>query len=218
MENFLGYKKFSPPFAKREVPAEKIEKFRGHLPDKLLEYWQVYGWCGYANGLFWTVDPDEWEGELESWIGDTDLMEKDAYYVIGRSAFGKLFLWGKNSGQSLKVNTPWGMIFPSFNEEEFKDDGPDLTLQLFFSVLSRDGLDEEDEKEKPLFERALKKLGVLDHNTMYGFVPALALGGTPKLENLQKLDAHVHLDILSQVTERQIMRDIVADARDAGLA
>ena len=69
--------------------------------------------------------------------------------------------------------------------------------------------------EKPLFNRALEKLGPLDHDTMYGFVPALALSGSPKLENLQKLDAHVHLDILSQLGERRIMRDIAADARGA---
>ena len=52
MENFLGYEGFAPPFASRKVPEAKIEKFRGRLPDKLLEYWQAYGWCGYAKGLF----------------------------------------------------------------------------------------------------------------------------------------------------------------------
>jgi len=217
MENFLGYERFGPPFDSRKVPIEKINKFKDHLPDKLLEYWQTYGWCGYAKGLFWTVDPDEWEDELEDWIGNTLFMERDAYYVIGRTAFGELILWGEKTGQSLKVQTAWGMIFPSFDPEAFARRGPDKALQLFFSSSSRDGFDQNDDKNKPLFDRALKKLGVLDHDTMYGFVPALALSGTPKLENLQKLDVHVHLNILSQVTERQIMRDIAADARNAGL-
>jgi hypothetical protein len=52
---------------------------------------------------------------------------------------------------------------------------------------------------------------------MYGFVPMLSMGGSPKLESLQKLDAHVHLSILAQSTERQIMRDIAKDVRDAGI-
>jgi hypothetical protein len=43
------------------------------------------------------------------------------------------------------------------------------------------------------------------------------LGGSPRLENLQKLDAHVHLSILAQSTKIQIMRDINDDARAAGL-
>ena len=215
IENFLGYKRFGPPFARRDVPEEKIAKFRGKLPDKLLAYWQEYGWCGYAEGLFWTVDPDEWEDELDAWIADTPFMEQDTYYVIARSAFGELILWGENSGQSLKVMTSYGMIFPAFDDAGFREDGPDLTVQLFFSVASRDSFDMNDEDGNPLFERALAKLGLLDHETMYGFVPALALGGTNSLDRLQKLEAHVHLDILSQLTEKQIMRDI---AKDAGLS
>ncbi|MDR0777426.1 MAG: DUF1851 domain-containing protein [Azonexus sp.] len=217
MEEFLGFEGFGPPMARRDVPPEKINKFRGKLPDKLLEYWQEYGWCGYGKGLLWTVDPDEWEDELDAWIGDTDFMEQDAYYVIARSAFGKLILWGERTGQSLKVVTPYGMIYPAFDEDEFRKRGADRSVQLFFAATSKESYDETDINEKPLFERALKKLGPLEHDTMYGFVPVLALGGEPNLENLQKLDAHVHLDILSQVTERQVMRDIAKDVRDAGL-
>src|SRR5215469_4846417 len=105
MEDFLGYEGFGPAFNSRKVSDEKIKKFRGHLPDKLLEYWQAYGWCGYGKGLFWTVDPDEWEDELEDWIGETPFMERDTYYVIGRSAFGQLMLWGEKTGQSLAIQT-----------------------------------------------------------------------------------------------------------------
>ena len=217
MEDVLGFKEFDPPFARRDVPPEKIEKVRGKLPEKLLEYWQEFGWCGYAKGLFWTVDPDEWEDEQEAWIGDTGFMERDAYYVIARTAFGELILWGEKTGQSLKVVTAWGMIFPDFDPEAFARRGADLSAQLFFSSSSRNSYDLEDKDGQPLFDRALERLGPLDHDTMYGFVPALALGGGNTVERLQKLDAHVHLDILSQVTERQIMRDIGEDARDAGL-
>ncbi|AYZ67457.1 DUF1851 domain-containing protein [Burkholderia multivorans] len=217
MENFLGFKEFGPSIARQDVPPEKIERFRGKLPNKLLEYWQEYGWCGYAKGLLWTVDPDEWEDELEAWVGETDFMERDAYYVIARTAFGELILWGESTGQSLKVITPYGMIFPSFDEQKFKKRGPDLAIQLFFSTCSKEAFDLLDSEKSPLFERALEKLGPLDHTTMYGFVPALALGGAPILDRLQKLDAHVHLDILSQVTELQVMRDIGQEARDAGL-
>ncbi len=213
MENFLGYERFGPPFAKRDVPPEKIEKFRGKLPDKLLEYWQAYGWCGYAEGLLWTVDPDEWEHVLDAWIGDTPFMERDAYYVIARSAFGELILWGTNTGQSLKIVPSYGWAFPAFDAEAFRKRGPDRSIQLFFSSSSRETYDLSDLKDKPLFEQALAKLGPLDHDTMYGFVPALALGGQPSVDNLQKLDAHVHLEILSQLTELQVMADIAALAK-----
>lgn len=208
MEDFLGFSGFGPAFARRDVSPEKIEKFRGKLPDKLLEYWQEYGWCGYAKGLFWTVDPDEWEGELEDWIGDTPFMERDAYYVIARSAFGELILWGTNSGQSLKVVPSYGWVIPAFDLERFRRRGPDRDLQLFFASTSRKTYDLSDEQDKPLFEQALAKLGPLDHDTMYGFVPVLALSGEVSVDRLQKVDAHVHLSILSQLTELQVMADV----------
>lgn len=213
-DNFYSYKGFGPAFAKREVPQEKIERFRGKLPDQLLEYWKEYGWCGYAQGLFWTVDPDEWEPALEAWIGDTELMEQDAYYVIARTAFGELILWGEKSGPSLKILSTYAMIFPADCTEEMIRRSPDRMVQSFFSSKSRDSMDMQDENEKPLFARALKKLGPLDHDTMYGFVPALALGGPVRLENLQKLDAIVHLDILSGLGERQLMADIGKISRE----
>ena len=37
------------------VPATTadIEAYRGKLPDQLLEYWQILGFSGFADGLFW---------------------------------------------------------------------------------------------------------------------------------------------------------------------
>lgn len=36
---------------------------------------------------------------------------------------------------------------------------------------------EEDLDDNPLFDRAMAKLGALEADEMYAFVPALALGG-----------------------------------------
>ena len=133
--------------------------------------------------------------------------------MIARSAFGKLVLWGTRTGQSLKIVAPYGWVFPAFDPEAFKRRGPDKAVQLFFSSSSRDTYDLNDTNDKPLFEQALAKLGPLSHDTMYGFVPALALGGEPSVDRLQVVDAHVHLNILSQVTELDIMRDVAEVAR-----
>lgn len=46
MDMFLNKKGFGPPISSRKVSEAKIDQFRGKLPDKLLEYWQAYGWCG----------------------------------------------------------------------------------------------------------------------------------------------------------------------------
>lgn len=207
-DNFYNYAGFGPVIEAREVPASSFKKFKNKLPNQLLSYWQSYGWSGYANGLFWTVDPEEWDDVLEAWVGETPLMEKDAYHVIARGAFGELYLWGERTGASISVLSAWCMIFPSFNETQFLEDGPDFSMQLFFSSMNRKSMDFKDVDGNPLFERALKKLGPLSHNTMYGFIPTLSVTGEPRLENLKIVDALVHLEILAQVTPKQIMLDI----------
>jgi hypothetical protein len=87
-----------------EVPVASIEKWRGKLPDQLLTNWQEEGWCGYANGLFWTVDPDDYEDIVDEWLEDIPLEQLDAFHVIARTAFGDLYLWGEKTGASTLSN------------------------------------------------------------------------------------------------------------------
>ncbi|EGH08166.1 hypothetical protein PSYMP_05689, partial [Pseudomonas amygdali pv. morsprunorum str. M302280] len=48
-----------------------------------------------------------------------------------------------------------------------------------------------------------QKLGPLKSDEMYGFVPALALGGPMELEKLQKVKTIEHLTFLSQLSPLQ---------------
>ena len=86
-------------------------------------------------------------------------------------------------------------------------------MQLFFSSMTRESMEFKDVDGNPLFEKALKKLGPLSHDTIYGFVPALSVTGEPRLENLKLLDALTHLEILAQMTPKQVMLDINKIAR-----
>ncbi len=216
-DDFYNYAGFGPAIQSRKAPPESIAKYHGKLPDKLLEYWQEFGWCGWAKGLFWMVNPEEWEVVMEAWIGDTDLAKLDDYHVFARSAFGELYLWGKKSGQSLRINPTDGWIFPNDETEEIEKRGENRQLQLCFSSFTRDHIDMKDANDKLLFERSLNKLGPLDHDTVYGFEPALALGGPCRLENLKKLNAFVHLEILAGLCERRVMGDIWKAVKEAGL-
>lgn len=204
-DNFLSYKGFGPAVSCCHVPDKSFDAYRGKLPDQLLDYWREYGWCGYGKGIFWTVNPEEWDGVLDAWIGDTPFMEQDAYHVIARTAFGDLYLWGERTGPSLRIHPAWGLIYPSFHPDEFSEDGPDFSLQLFFSGCAKEFMDLRDEGHDHLFDRALENLGPLDEHSVYGFVPALVAGGRAHLGNLQKIDALVHLEILAQLGPRRIM-------------
>lgn len=51
------------------------------------------------------------------------------------------------------------------------------------------------------FERARSKLGALEPHEIYGFEPAIVLGGKVLLENLAKVHATVHLTLLRMFGE-----------------
>lgn len=70
---------FGASFYRKEVPISSIARYRGRLPDQLLTYWEVYGWSGYADGLFWTVDPQEFEPIVTEWVKQNPTIVGDNY-------------------------------------------------------------------------------------------------------------------------------------------
>ncbi|MFW3166751.1 GAD-like domain-containing protein [Pseudomonas syringae pv. syringae] len=188
--------KFGPAMERREVPASSIAKYKHRLPDQLLDYWADHGWSGYAEGLFWTVNPQDYEEILDQWLSDTKFCSQDNYHVIARSAFGKLYVWGEKNGVSLTITSSMARYVE--RESKFKGDALDLGIRAFFSTKSpkTNGFEE-------LFLPALETLGLLKADEMYGFVPALALGGPMELKNLKKVKTIEHLTFLSQLSPLQ---------------
>ena len=182
-----------------EAPASSIAAWRGKLPDLLLTYWQDEGRSGYGNGLFWFVDPEEYEDLVDEWLENSPLEQIDAFHAIARSAFGDLFLCGERTGRSVTVNCPIHAIFAQQNRLGKKSkEELDMSIRAFVGM-SRDRCDFKDEDGRPLFDRALAKLGPLAPDEMYGFEPALVAGGKMRLENLRKVKLDQHLTILRQL-------------------
>ena len=188
--------KFGGAIDRREVPLSSIDRYQGKLPKLLLEYWAEHGWCGYGGGIFWIVNPQEYEGVVASWIEGTRFEEVDTYHLIARSAFGDLYLWGEKTGFSLKITS----IISRCVIHNFEPTPEQMDRKLQDFLLSTD-VDSNDYGD--LFKPAKKKLGTLRHDEMYGFVPALMLGGPDTLDHLEKVKAVEHLTLLSQIAELQ---------------
>lgn len=190
------------------VSPQTLQRFRGKLPDTLLGYWARYGFAGYHHGLLWMVNPDDYEHALESWIGDTTIMEQDAYYVIARGAFGKLYLWGERTGYLYDIDPQTGVIYKNNDDDEdrfIRKGLGETAMKYFWSGMKPDREDENDDKVQPMFDRALKKLGPCNADEMYAFSPALFLGGARRVDNLQKVNVHVQLDLLAQFAHRELL-------------
>jgi hypothetical protein len=187
---------FGGPVDRREVPTSSIEHYKGKLPNQLLEYWAEHGWCGYGDGIFWIVNPQEYDRVVASWLEGTKFETFDTYHLIARSAFGDLFLWGERTGASLDITGHLSryVTHTSIYTEDQMDKG------LHSLLLS---IDVESNDYGDLFKPAKKKLGTLRHDEMYGFVPALGFGGPDTLDKLEKVKAVEHLTLLSQIAELQ---------------
>ncbi|EPM53173.1 hypothetical protein A262_20144 [Pseudomonas syringae pv. actinidiae ICMP 19073] len=189
-------KKFGPAKERREVPASSIAKYKHRLPDQLLDYWADHGWTGYGDGLFWTVNPQDYQSIISNWIPNTELDQTEKYHVIARGAFGVLYVWSEKGGHCLNISSYAGRYY--FFTNPFTGEKLELGAQVFFSSLSPAYNDLSD-----LFKPALEKLGPLKSDEMYGFVPALVLGGPMELKNLQKVKTIEHLTFLSQLSPLQ---------------
>jgi hypothetical protein len=158
-------------------------------------------------GLFWTVGPQEYDPVLNAWIGNTPLMQEDTFHIIARSSFGDLYLWGeKSGGNRLNIIAADSLALASAFTPA-KD--LDQAVRAFFSSQSRAAADykaKQGSRFVPLFAAALARLGRLKYEEMYGFVPALALGGAPVVHNLQKVKAVEHLVMLAQLAPLKVMR------------
>ena len=184
---------FSDPVGHQPVPPATLDHYQGKLPNQLLTYWQDHGWCGYGGGLFWMVNPQEYEDVVASWLAGTRFETHDTYHLIARSAFGELYLWGEKTGSVLTITAYASRYIEgasSSTEEE-----RDAKIQGLLMWVMTEGIDLD------LFDSARETLGTLAPDEMYGFVPALMLGGPASLANLQRLKADVHLILLSQLSE-----------------
>ncbi|ATV15956.1 glutamyl-tRNA amidotransferase [Pseudomonas avellanae] len=196
-EDFAFFlKKFGPAVKRQQVPATSIDRYTKKLPEQLLKYWEDFGWCGYAKGLFWTVDPQDYDDLLKNSLAGIEAFNSDNYHVIARSAFGELYVWGEKSGYSLSITSYMSRY--STRNSTFTGSKSDLGVKVFFLSMNPEVINVAD-----LFEPALEKRGRLDSDEMYGFVPAIALGSSMELKNLQKVKVFEHLEFLSQLSPLQ---------------
>lgn len=194
---------FGPAILVEKVPESFFVEKADILPESLLSFWKEEGWGAYANGLIWTVNPDHFVNVIERWVTGFPILEGARYHVFARTAFGQLFALREDTGHIVRVACPIGSIMAR-KDINVALKNKESRIQSFFGSSLRKDFDIQGEGDVYLFEAALEKLGALDSNEVYGFLPILAAGGSARLENIHKLQMDVHLDILLQFSEREL--------------
>jgi hypothetical protein len=164
------------------VPDEVIDRYAARLPAPLIGHWRDAGWCGYAGGLIWVVNPLGFEDVLVEW---GDLFAGDAL-VFARTAFGNLFVWQDGKVHFASIHYGW--------KKSLTDN-----VEIFFEVLLCDDRYVAEGLDGRLYWKALPRLGRPAADECYAFVPALVMGGPGTAETLHRVKLREHLGFLAQV-------------------
>lgn len=178
-----------------DVSEEMISKyeqmFRGKFPKELVWIWRNMGFGVYENGYLQIVNPEGYDFVF-------DYIDKllEPTIVWGITALGDLLLWEGNDNWTIAPDEGNRGAFMNirFLKKEITGSDPSVCLD----ILINDEINlVRDYKAKPYLQ-VKDKLPKLEYGQCYGYVPALALGGSRSIKNLQVVDAKSYIDIIGQ--------------------
>ena len=194
---FLIGENFAPIIDSIPVDENILSYYQGKLPDRLLGYWKEYGFAGFGDGIIWIVNPNDYQEVVDKWLKQTKLWGRENFYAIARTGFGELYIRGDKSTSTTIIDPHLNNILPGDFETPIPDkETIDRCTGIFFEIKSKKSVDYKDKNEKLLFQRCLKKYGILEHDEMYTFSTPLALGGTADINNIKKVKILEQLSML----------------------
>lgn len=124
---------------------------------------------------------------LKDWLGEGD------YMPIFRTAFGHIFYYQK------KVQGEILLFDPIYGKNEVITTSYGTVMDCFDELMNSYLVNENILKNVlfyDLFKEAKVKLGVLESTEVYGFEPAISLGGEMKVENMRIYKFREYVEIL----------------------
>lgn len=194
---------YGSPTAYSPLSTEELTALPSSLPAELSHLYREFGRFTLQSGRLQVCHPHDLKGVLSVALGgDRDFNEGNCH-AFAYSAFGTVYFYQDIYGCG-DLDLIEGQLHSARFTSNQEPQNPGNTVFLPF-LMDDDSLDYYDTEDRPLFSRARRKLGALDIDECYGFVPAISLGGEPRLENLRKLKAREHFSILSQSQDIQLI-------------
>lgn len=179
--------------ARQAVDKAFIAKYANIAPKELVTLWNEVGLGIFCNGLFRIVSPDDYQDFVDTYIED-----KERYFEYSlpfmTTAFGDVFVWVKdifqNREYAIFINVRsgnWSIITSRIDLLFSLYMADEKWLKKFFDLKVTD------------FSKLTDKLGIPKVDECLGYVPALALGGSKSLKNVQIVKMLPYIDIIAQM-------------------
>src|SRR5262245_53740131 len=167
----------------KPCPIKTITKYSGVLPALLTDSWGTSGFQVFSGGFLWSVDPDEYRSCVAEFLHGYQSADAHAMF---RTGFGDMVFYYRGKIYHLSAVTLRHAEIGGSLEAVLKLDlGQRASLDAVFFF--------------NLFKKARRSLGELTEEEVYGFFPALPLGGEPIVNNLRRVNLKAHLKFLSQL-------------------
>ena len=189
-----------------DAPKEVIEKYKNmyqgqsYFPEELIWIWENMGFGVYEDGFLQIVNPSEYEFVFE-YIDK--LLEPRV--VWGVTALGDLLVWEGNDNWTIAPDEGNRIDLIDVSNLDNKVLGGAIDVDL--NILLGDEDDLIDFYNAKPYLQIKGKLPKLEYGQCYGYVPALALGGTKSNKNLKVVDTRSYIDIIGQSVGKIISYD-----------
>jgi hypothetical protein len=194
-----------PQHASR-ITAEEAANYAGRVPPALIRFWIEHGRGAYLDGLYWICDPAPFAPVLEMiFAGDPEFSPSDMT-VVAYTALGALRVWHRRR-RIMNVDLLYSTVFnPSESSWHDARTGRPFSEDFSVSALVAANKSTFSAEERSFLAAAIARHGALAPGEVYGFTPALQLGGAARVENLERYQAREHFQILAQMDRFKLTR------------
>lgn len=157
------------------------------MPNEIIELWEEYGFGEYGNGLIKVGNPRDYMNSLYVWLGRINYTKIPIIVTV----FGDIFYYRKLEDDKNDVS----MLDIHYRKIAVCS----YSYQDFFEKHIVDKKVIKNILRINLYKKTAKKLGVLNYNDIFFFVPTLVLGGKEDIKYIDRGNGVVHQHILFEI-------------------
>ena len=170
----------------QDIKQELLQRYRTILPDELAKIWEDYGFCRLLGGYLKVINPEDYQ-EL---LNETYFRGNISVPIL-TTAFGDIVTLeeGQYIGMVKYKSGNFLMLAKNFKRfvQNLEDD---YFLEKYFQISQ--------------YTDTVNKLGKLEQDECFGYVPLLGLGGSEKVDNLKKVKIREYIELISQIVGKII--------------
>lgn len=193
-----------PPRQAESVRAEDAIAYKDRVPPRLIRFWQEHGRGSYLDGMYWICDPAPFRAVLDLVFKDDPEFDGAEMTAVSYDAFGDLKMWHRVRANMI-VHFATSQVFCSPESSHIDQFGKRFSDDYMISTTVAIVPSQYEPSTLAFLGEARRRLGSLAPGEVYGFFPALQLGGAYAVENLRRVRAVEHFMLLAQLAPMNLV-------------